>query len=542
MDELFWGRDHEDVNDWAERLTMTAEVRDLNADKLYKIAKLNLRGRAKEWFKKLQPMPADWAELRVLIVQKYGQVDDDDIRMKLDAIKQEPKERVQKYFEHLDKLFQRGRIPDAKQKRRFLARLRPEIRKLCVVRTFADVEELVGVATELKRVLGELGETPFEPLKEEQDEGIEETMMEKQVTALNNTLVNFFKRDVPNSVASSSNIMSSGCQLCKGGDHIATACPRLNEARPKCAKCNMPHRTENCGIKCSFCAGLGHSEDRCWRKPKDGKVHFGAASYVEVLLNDEQAILQQLNRLCGDEKVFSYTRVPHRRMPIEVAPTSNVPSPEIAGEGTGVSRETTVKSKILSHFIKGKISLSPMETVLMIPGELEHLESLVKLVRRKKDAETMTDQVSVISPVLAIRRICVNKTNRSKTLHLPVDINRYVIEGLIDTGASMSVMDAAVVREMGMMHLVAGSETYKTASGVVTQALGRIDKVSVGVGGVQCAMTFMVVDIDSYDVLLGLDFLMKIGAIVDVERGLIQVRRGPGTNVEVLSLTVVNLL
>jgi hypothetical protein len=123
-----------------------------------------------------------------------------------------------------------------------------------------------------------------------------------------------------------------------------------------------------------------------------------------------------------------------------------------------------------------------------------------------------------------------------------VEINRYVIEGLVDTGASMSVMAAAVVREMGMMHLVAGSETYKTASRVVTQALERIDEVSVGVGGVQCTMTFMVVDTDRYDVLLGLDFLMKIGAIVDVERGLIQVRRGPGTNMEVLPLTVVNLL
>jgi hypothetical protein len=33
--------------------------------------------------------------------------------MKLDAIKQEPKEKVQKYFERLDKLFQRGRIHDA---------------------------------------------------------------------------------------------------------------------------------------------------------------------------------------------------------------------------------------------------------------------------------------------------------------------------------------------------------------------------------------------------------------------------------------------
>jgi len=55
-------------------------------------------------------------------------------------------------------------------------------------------------------------------------------------------------------------------------------------------------------------------------------------------------------------------------------------------------------------------------------------------------------------------------------------------------------------------------------------------------------MTFMVVDTDSYDVLLGLDLLIKIGAIVDVEQGLIQVRRGPGADVEVLPLTVVNLM
>jgi len=55
-------------------------------------------------------------------------------------------------------------------------------------------------------------------------------------------------------------------------------------------------------------------------------------------------------------------------------------------------------------------------------------------------------------------------------------------------------------------------------------------------------MTFMVVDTDSYDVLMGLDFPMKIGAVVDVERGLIQIRHGPGSNVEVLPLTMVNLL
>ncbi|CAK9225763.1 unnamed protein product [Sphagnum troendelagicum] len=54
------------------------------------------------------------------------------------------------------------------------------------------------------------------------------------------------------------------------------------------------------------------------------------------------------------------------------------------------------------------------------------------------------------------------------------------------------------------MHLVSGSETYKTASSAVTQALGRIEEVPI--------------------------------------KGLIQVRCGPGTDVEVLPLTVVNLV
>ncbi len=106
----------------------------------------------------------------------------------------------------------------------------------------------------------------------------------------------------------------------------------------------------------------------------------------------------------------------------------------------------------------------------------------------------------------------------------------------------MSVLAVVVVRELGMMHLVTGNESYKIASGVITRALGRVDEIQVKIGGIQCAMTFMVVDTDGYDVLLGLDFLMKIGAVVDVERGLIQVRHGPGTNVEVLPLIVVNLL
>ncbi len=103
MDELFWGRDYEDVNDWVEHLNMVAEARDLNDDKLFKIAKLNLHAWAKEWFKKFNPPPIDWIILRIAIVQNFGDVDVDEIHVKLDAINQEPTEWVEKYFERLDK-------------------------------------------------------------------------------------------------------------------------------------------------------------------------------------------------------------------------------------------------------------------------------------------------------------------------------------------------------------------------------------------------------------------------------------------------------
>ncbi len=55
-------------------------------------------------------------------------------------------------------------------------------------------------------------------------------------------------------------------------------------------------------------------------------------------------------------------------------------------------------------------------------------------------------------------------------------------------------------------------------------------------------MIFLVVDIDNYDVLLSLDFPMKIGAIISVEKGVIHVWTGLGVVVEVLPFNVVNML
>jgi hypothetical protein len=53
----------------------------------------------------------------------------------------------------------------------------------------------------------------------------------------------------------------------------------------------------------------------------------------------------------------------------------------------------------------------------------------------------------------------------------------------------------------------------------------------------------MIVDINRYDLLLGLDFLIKIGVVVDFEKNLIQIKQGLGNNVQILPLNmIINML
>jgi hypothetical protein len=94
------------------------------------------------------------------------------------------------------------------------------------------------------------------------------------------------------------------------------ACPKHNDMRPKCGKCGGGYRAENYGIRCSFCNGMGHLEDRCWKK-KDTKPSNSIANYLEVLINVEEATMTELNMICGANHHLTFgNRIPKRRLPV----------------------------------------------------------------------------------------------------------------------------------------------------------------------------------------------------------------------------------
>jgi predicted enzyme related to lactoylglutathione lyase len=99
-----------------------------------------------------------------------------------------------------------------------------------------------------------------------------------------------------------------------------------------------------------------------------------------------------------------------------------------------------------------------------------------------------------------------------------VEVQNELIEELVDTYTFMFMMGAKIVQELGIMHLVFNNENYKMASSTVTKALGKITNPLVKVGNIQCNMVFLIVDTNSYDIFLGLEFFMKIGAVVDARK------------------------
>jgi len=83
--------------------------------------------------------------MKIGMQQKFGGVDLDELGMK-----RNPDRRFNFIFDRIDTLFQKGKVKDVEQKHHFLAHLCLEIRKLCMVRIYANIEELLVVAKEVE--------------------------------------------------------------------------------------------------------------------------------------------------------------------------------------------------------------------------------------------------------------------------------------------------------------------------------------------------------------------------------------------------------
>ncbi len=124
---------------------------------------------------------------------------------------------------------------------------------------------MVATTVEIERVFGELGETPYEPMEEEQNETMSgESTIDRQLNFLNETFINFFGKGTNGKAGPNSTFFvntNNHCQLCRSEEHTTSTCLKLADKRPKCANYRGGHKTNNCGMKCFFYLGLGHTKE-----------------------------------------------------------------------------------------------------------------------------------------------------------------------------------------------------------------------------------------------------------------------------------------
>ena len=97
---------------------------------------------------------------------------------------------------------------------------------------------------------------------------------------------------------------------------------------------------------------------------------------------------------------------------------------------------------------------------------------------------------------------------------------QFVPKVIVDPGSSNSIMDAEFARQFRIKHTMPSRGTLLLADGSVQKPLGRTDEVRVEVGGVWIQQAFSVLPTkNSYDILLGTDWLRTVRSRADFEEG-----------------------
>lgn len=84
----------------------------------------------------------------------------------------------------------------------------------------------------------------------------------------------------------------------------------------------------------------------------------------------------------------------------------------------------------------------------------------------------------------------------------------------IDCGALESVLSYRVIRELGI-DVVQSSKKIKSVNNQVTDVVGETENVEIDIENYKTVMSFIVIDLEDYDILLGLDWLRSERVSID---------------------------
>ena len=119
------------------------------------------------------------------------------------------------------------------------------------------------------------------------------------------------------------------------------------------------------------------------------------------------------------------------------------------------------------------------------------------------------DETIIRARAIRAQPTCLNtRPSNTSNLFLQVEINGYTCEAMIDNGATHNFITPICARKFGLKLQPLRNLTINFVQGF-TNTCSIIEDVKVEAGDWKGRTTFLLVDIDNFDVILGLEWVDK---------------------------------
>lgn len=112
------------------------------------------------------------------------------------------------------------------------------------------------------------------------------------------------------------------------------------------------------------------------------------------------------------------------------------------------------------------------------------------------------------------KTIAVCRSNAYSLLMVQAQVKKNPIWCAIDSGALESVLSYRVAKELVIV-VVQSSKRIKSVNNQVTDVVGETENVEIDSENYKTVMSFIVIDLEDYDILLGLDWLRSERVSID---------------------------
>jgi predicted aspartyl protease len=207
----------------------------------------------------------------------------------------------------------------------------------------------------------------------------------------------------------------------------------------------------------------------------------------------------------------------------------NTPEQEMEEAGPSNSRQENPAKKTVRKK-KGKVALPVLATMAEpydILEDLAHQKANITVAQLIQTSPAQRTQLSkgmrratTLRPTRK-RKAMFGQKLRTTSAWCEAKIGKNFIDLIIDTGASGCVASYAFIKEMGLKIQRKSHISMSDINGVSKQPLGAIDNLPLTIDGIVIPAEVDITEAKTYSVIVGMDFLNKIKANIDIRKGLL---------------------